>query len=374
MHATGPLAWAVMSGPPSSATPAAERLLNLVIALVNTPGRMTKEQVRSSVAGYDQSSVEAFERMFERDKDTLRDLGIPVLTVTGAAHGDDQGYRVDADAWELPPLELSAAQLGVLGLAARLWSDRTLQTDAARGLTKLRVVGEAAAQDDVVAGLTPRVHAGGPALAPLLDAAHERRVVAFTYRTASTGEVRRRQVEPWRLVASGGGWYLVGHDRDRGASRVFRLSRIVGAVRTVGEPDAFEVPAEADPVAMVAASQREGRRTAWLAVAPGRAGALRARAEQPGEPEEPSADVPAAPDPSAVPEGSELVAVPYERTAELAEEVAAYTDAVLVLGPADLRDAVVRRLRAAAALGAGPHAADPGEARPEPVEPVEHRG
>src|SRR5665648_760313 len=117
----------------SDALPPAERLLNLVIALVNTSGRMTKEQIRTSVAGYDrEGSTEAFERMFERDKETLRELGVPVVTVHSAAHGDDAGYRVDLDAYSLPPMELSAAQLGVLGLAAEFWQDQTLRTDAAR--------------------------------------------------------------------------------------------------------------------------------------------------------------------------------------------------------------------------------------------------
>src|SRR5690606_31208556 len=117
---------------------------------------------------------------------------------------------------------------GVLTLAAEFWQGQTLRTDADRALTKLRVVGATPSSTDVVAGLAPRLHPAGPSLAPLLDAAHERRVVTFTYRTASTGEVRSRSVEPWRLIASRGGWYLVGHDRDRGAPRVFRLSRIEG--------------------------------------------------------------------------------------------------------------------------------------------------
>ena len=104
----------------------AERLLNLVIALVNTAGRMTKEQVRTSVAGYQEApSDDAFERMFERDKDTLRDLGIPILTVTDAGHGDDIGYRVDLDAYALPPLDLTAAELGVLAMAAQVWQDQS---------------------------------------------------------------------------------------------------------------------------------------------------------------------------------------------------------------------------------------------------------
>jgi len=321
--------------------PPAERLLNLVIALVNTPGRMTKEQIRGSVAGYDrEGSTDAFERMFERDKDALRELGVPVVTVHGPAHADDVGYRVDLDAYALPTMELSAAQLAVLGLAAELWQDQTLRADAARALTKLRVVGTTPSATDALVGLAPRLHAAGPALGPLLDAAHARQLVEFTYRTASTGEVLRRQVEPWRIIASRGGWYLVGLDRGRGAPRVFRLSRIVGDVVATGAPEAFRVPAAADPMAMLVDAQHGADRVAWLAVAPDRAGALRSRAVE-------------APDgeraPAAAPAGRDLVVVPYDR--DLADEIAGYTDAVLVLGPDDLRDAVIRRLTAAAAMG-----------------------
>ncbi|WP_372595411.1 helix-turn-helix transcriptional regulator, partial [Actinotalea sp.] len=156
----------------SDSLPPAERLLNLVIALVNTTGRMTKEQIRSSVAGYEHApTTEAFERMFERDKDTLRDLGVPVLTVASAAHGDDLGYRIDADAYALPPMELSAAQLGVLALAAEFWQDQVLRPDAARALLKLSAVGVSAPQSDAVAGLAPRLLPAGPALGALLAAA-----------------------------------------------------------------------------------------------------------------------------------------------------------------------------------------------------------
>lgn len=321
----------------SETLPAAERLLNLVIALVNTTSPMSKEQIRTSVAGYHRTpSVDAFERMFERDKETLRDLGVPVLTVTGAAHGDEQGYRIDPDAYALAPMELSAAQLGVLGLAAQLWQDQSLRVEAGTALTKLRVVGDSPAEADAVLGLAPRMHPAGPALGPLLDATTARQAVAFTYRAASTGQVRGRVVEPWRLIANRGGWYLVGLDRDRGAARVFRLSRIVGAVTVVGEPRAFTVPAGVDPRAMVESAQEAEARTAWLAVAPGRGGALRARAQ----------DLAGGPQP---PPGWDLVAVPFTRASDLADEIVSYTDAVVVLEPESLRESVLRRLRDAVA-------------------------
>jgi proteasome accessory factor B len=325
----------------------AERLLNLVIALVNTAGRMTKEQVRTSVAGYQEApSDDAFERMFERDKDTLRDLGIPILTVTDAGHGDDIGYRVDLDAYALPPLDLTAAELGVLAMAAQVWQDQAVRADTTRALTKLRAVGEAPESSDLVAGLAPRVRAGGGAFGPLVDAVQARQTVRFTYRAATTGEVRERVVEPWKLLARRGGWVLVGRDRDRGASRSFRLSRIEGAVRTVGEPGSFQPPS-AEELAHALETWGSGpERIATLAILPERASAPRARA------------VPApadAPDRSADPvlAHRDLVHVPFRAEWELAEELVGYGDAVVVLAPSGLRSSVLHLLRTAATLDQG---------------------
>ncbi len=313
----------------------AERLLNLVIALLHTPGRMTKEQVRASVAGYgDASSDEAFERMFERDKDTLRELGVPVLTVTGSTHGDDVGYRIDRAAYALPPIQLSPAELGVVCVAAQFWQDRAARTDATRGLTKLRAVGTAPEEGDLLAGLAPQVQAGGAAFTPLLDAIQGRRVVRFTYRAASTGEVLDREVEPWRLLARSGGWVLVGRDRRRAAARSFRLARIEGSVSTVGGPWAFPAPDPDEVDRAVRSWDSESLRTAVLAVLPERAEALRARAAT-------VSDGPA---------GRDLVEVAYTSTRQLAAELVGYGEAVLVVGPDRLRDQVLTMLDRAARL------------------------
>ncbi|ACZ30803.1 transcriptional regulator protein-like protein [Xylanimonas cellulosilytica DSM 15894] len=324
--------------------PPAERLLNLVIALVNTSVSMTKQQVRQGVAGYgDAPSLEAFERMFERDKDTLRGLGVPVVTVDAGGHSDDVGYRIDNEAYALPAIDLTPAELGVLALAAQLWGDKTLRTDTSRAMTKLRAagtpgLGASGAAEDALVGLAPRVRAVGDAYGPLLDAVTERRTVRFRYRTASTGVLADRRVEPWRIAVRGGGWYLVGRDVDREAPRVFRLSRIEGRVRVGARPGAFAIPDHVDVDAVLGAAGQE--RVAVLAVVPERASAVRARA----------VEVPAHVPP--VPEGFDVVAIPFRSVTTLAEELAGYADAVVVLAPPELRADVVRRLQAAAALGA----------------------
>ncbi|GEL93524.1 helix-turn-helix transcriptional regulator [Cellulomonas composti] len=348
---------------------AAERLLNLVIALVNTTGRMTKEQVRTSVAGYHEADGgEAFERMFERDKDTLRELGIPLVTVTDPRHGDDIGYRVDLDAYELAPLELTPAELGVLALAAQLWQDRALRTDTSRALTKLRAVGQGAGATDLLPGLAPRVRPGGGALEPLLDAVQARRAVRFTYRAAATGEVRERVVEPWQLLGRRGGWVLIGLDRSRGAARSFRLSRIEGAVRAVGPDDAFGPPA-ADELERARAQWQGGgpERIATLAVAPERAGALRARAvAAPADAAELHGDPAFAP----LLVGRDVVHVTFRAGWELAEEVVGYGDAVLVLDPPDAREHAIALLRTAARLDEQPSDEQPSDEEPSDEQEV----
>lgn len=334
----------------------AERLLNLVIALVHTPGRMTKEQIRRTVAGYgDAATDDSFERMFERDKDTLRELGIPVTTVTSAGHGDDIGYRIDQDAYALPPLELTPAEMGALSLAAEFWQDRSVLADTSRALTKLRAVGAGggAGASDLAAGLAPRVRPGGEAFRPLLDAVQARQRVRFTYRAANTGEVRERLVEPWRLVARRGGWFLVGRDVDRGAPRSFRLSRIEGRVRTAGAAGAFDAPTPDETTTALRSWDAGQTRAAVLALLPERAEALRARGEPVSLPSGTGTGTGTDLDPvlRAVVADRDLVRVPYRATWELAEEVAGYGDAVLVAAPVELRDAVLRLLRVAARLG-----------------------
>ncbi|MCR6713349.1 MAG: hypothetical protein NVV57_11960 [Demequina sp.] len=121
-----------------------ERLLNLFIALSSTRARLTKQDIRSTVYGYDArmqgedaKADTAFERMFERDKEDLRRLGVPLQTVVDAAHGADIGYRIDPSAATMEPIDLTAAELAVLSLAVDYWRDAALGTDAKQAVTKV---------------------------------------------------------------------------------------------------------------------------------------------------------------------------------------------------------------------------------------------
>ena len=311
---------------------AAERMLDLVIALAHTRHRMTKAEIRAKVKGYDaSSSPEAFERMFDRDKEQLRDLGIPIVTLTDAVHEDEIGYRIDTAAYSLPPIDLTPAQMGVLSLASEVWQDSTFASSARRGLTKLRAVDSGSST--AAPGVALRVRGPDPAMSALLEAIADRAPVRFTYRAAYSGETTVRTVEPWRVHVRDRGWYLVGHDRDRGAQRSFRTSRIIGKVQRVGEPGTVTIPDQRPTT-----PERIFHTAVRLAVRPESAGALRARGSV-----ESSIETPVG--------VRDVVALDVSDVEYLADEIAGYGVSVIVLDPPELREAVLGRLRAVAALG-----------------------
>jgi proteasome accessory factor B len=310
--------------PPAHRT---ERLLNLVICLLSTRSWLTKEQIRAAVPQYAEcATTEAFDRMFERDKEDLRELGVPLVTGSHSSWFDDeQGYRIDRGAYALPDLEFTAEELAVLGLASRVWQQASLAGPAARALVKLKALG-VQTDDESLVGVEPRVRAAEPAFEPLYAATRDRTAVTFAYRSRE-GEASRRRLEPWVLTSRGGHWYVVGHDRDRGARRSFRLSRIEGPVQRAGPPGGYEVPADLDTADLVLPPPEPADgREALVRVRPGRAVLLRQRA------------VPA---PDGEAEGWDAVRVVVRDVHELAHELAGYGPDVLVVEPADLREEVV---------------------------------
>lgn len=331
----------------SANTSPQERLLNLVIGLASATRPVTRAQIYENFVGYKESkSQSAFERLFERDKDTLRRLGIPLITASTSTFDDEVGYLIDASKYALPPIELSPQQARIATLAATLWRDSALQDAAARGVTKLRAIGAS------MAGLTPPaldINPGAttPSFNDLLDAIQARREVHFTYRAASSGEETQRRVQPWRITGRRGAWYLSGFDLDRDAARVFRLDRIAGNVRARGPEQAFTPP---EPDAGVAELETLAQRRARVIVAQGRANALRLRADR-AVAIEAASDLPAAV--VANWPGAQVVELDVHDVSELARTIAGLGEHALVLEPADLQEGVVALLRGAASE-AGP--------------------
>ncbi|MDR1450680.1 MAG: WYL domain-containing protein, partial [Propionibacteriaceae bacterium] len=333
-----------------------ERLINLVICLLAARRRLTREQIRRSVEGYAGLTDAAFLRTFERDKDELRRLGVPIETGPTDPWSDEaDGYRIHRSDYELPALELTAAESTLLGLAAPVWQGAALGQATGRAIAKLRAAG-AEIGGERVAAVAPALPTREPAFAAFWQSWLTRTPIRFSYHG------KDRVLEPWRLQLRQGSWYVFGRDRAAGL-RCYRLSRVEGAPGLLSGEAPYAAASE-DELAEYARLDAEPSPVgeALLAIRPDAAPALRRRGR-------PTAAVPDGHEPVAVPEGYEPVAVPYSRDSEVVDEACSAGVGVIVLGPPGLRVQTLERLRQVAAAGQGASPAGRGHSAVGPAAP-----
>jgi predicted DNA-binding transcriptional regulator YafY len=327
-----------------------ERLLNLLIALLNTKYGLRRSELREKVYHDTTSSDVSFGRMFERDKGELRQFGFDVETVTDKGWGSDDPattrYRIGKESNRLPDVSLTPEECTVLILAAQLWEQAALGSAALNAVRKLQSAG-GLRDAELPAGVQPRIRPAGQAFEDLVAAIHARHAVTFRYLAGSTGKEEERLVEPWGLGSRFGQWYLVGQDRARKDKRFFRLSRLTSAV-TVLDKETFTPPEGFNVRAELASLEELPVRTAVVVVQKGRLLALRKRSA--------SAAGAAAESPASGQPGPdwERLSVPYRDAETLAEELASYGPRAVAISPPELVTAVRRRLAAAAEFAAAP--------------------
>jgi proteasome accessory factor B len=310
-----------------------ERLLSIVVLLLSTRRYLTAEQIRAAVHGYPDAE-DAFKRMFERDKEELRDLGIPLETGVNNVLDEEPGYRIKKQDYELPEIHLEADEAAVLGIAARVWQSAELAGAAAGALLKLKAAAAGTGLEDDQQprpGIEPRLTTAEPAFGPLLEAVRDRRPVTFNHKAPGRSDATRRELEPWGVVNRRGRWYVAGHDRTRDATRVFRLSRIEGPVKMSGPAGSITVPADADVRELVKAWDVVPPRDheAVLRVRSGAGYGVRRYAKT----DTPDGD------------GWDRVTVQFGDVPWYAEYLASFGPDVMVVGPPDLREAVISRLK-----------------------------
>lgn len=303
-----------------------ERLLNLVVMLMRG-GWVTRRELRATVPDYrDAPTEDSFQRMFERDKSELRDLGIPVETGPDGAQGDEVGYRVRRGDYGLPDISLDADDLTILAMAAKAWSDAALAQDARTAAAKLgALVEETSARE--VPELDIRLPEAGEWFGPVYAAIRDRCVLTFDYRNAEATTAAPRRVEPWALISRNGAWYIVGRDIDRGEPRAFRTARIHGRVPQAGPSGAFVRPERAEMDLQVGPiTDVTQHAQATVALAPGTGIVLRRRAR--------------AIEVGTGPAGSDLVTLDVADERALAMDIGALGGAAVAIAPPSLLAAV----------------------------------
>jgi len=217
-----------------------ERLVNLTIALLATKRYLTKSEIFRTVEGYE-GAPEAMERMFERDKDDLRSLGIAIeLGTFDPIFEDEAGYRITPASYQLNLGELDGTDISLLSLAASAWSGAALEKESTSALVKLASMG-IDSDSEPLSLLTPFASITNENFTLITHAILRRSEIEFEYVGADLSTQSRR-IAPYSLRGQSGSWYLVGLDREKDSQRTFRLDRIVSEVTVDKKGNTFEIP------------------------------------------------------------------------------------------------------------------------------------
>lgn len=289
-------------------------------ALLETERPLSAEQIRTQIEGYGEAGA-TFRRSFERDKDDLREMGIP-LSVEPIPGSDPplDGYRIRKSEYFLPDPGLEPDELAALHLAASAVRIEGMSESAA--LRKLGgVVGESSG--DAMVSIP-----ADPNLAVCFRAMTEQRLLEFSYSNAD------RVVEPRRLNFQRGNWYLSGYDRSRDDTRHFRLDRIQGGVKA-GDIDEFASVTEVKGVQLAGWELGdEPEKLARLLIDADQADWARHHVGEPAE---------------VFPDGSVILEIPVSNEAAFRGLVLTFLEHAEILEPVELRDGLVSWLEEVAA-------------------------
>jgi proteasome accessory factor B len=224
---------------------AVERLVNLAFYLAEAREPVSAERIRVDVSGYDgDQDREAFLRMFERDKDALRDAGFAIVA------DEDGAYRVDRSATFAADIELSSEEAAAVRAAgSALLGDPSFPfaLDLRLALAKIASALDSGQVASAARLADEEPERQGEAVALLSDAADRRKRTTFGY-TNSHGASAPHEIEPYGLFLHDGRWYVVGRDTAKDEARTYTVARMSDIELNAAKPKSsdFERPADFD--------------------------------------------------------------------------------------------------------------------------------
>ena len=301
-----------------------ERLINLTIALLATKRYLTKSEIFRTVEGYE-GSAETKERMFERDKDDLRSLGITIdVGSFDPLFNDEAGYRIRSESYQLDLGDITPTEMSLLSLAADAWQGAAFAEQAQSAILKLSSIGVPADPIDIP-GFSPKLSNSSKDLETISGAIGSSDYLVFDYLSPSLLS-ERREVIPIALSNKSGFWYVSGVDKAVQEVRTFRLDRVQGAITVLKNKEDFEFPTDFELDQTVASS---AIRFAIIDVRKGKGHAIRALAT------------------SVTDLGEwDQIKVPIYTIEYLTAQILWHGDDVFVHEPVDLRENVVQQLEA----------------------------
>ncbi len=301
-----------------------ERLVNLVIALLATKRYLTKSEIFRTIEGYEGSS-ESMERMFERDKDELRALGIEIeVSALDPLFDDEIGYRIRFENYVMDHSGFTTNEIAYMSLAAQVWKEEALSEIAQHAMRKLAGLASPIDISEIPA-IAPVLINAPKFLNEIIDCISKRRTIEFIY-LDSEMKTQSRQVNVYSYFSFKGNWYFSGLDLRKAEIRTFKCDRVVGDVSLSKGSETYEIPEKY--ISSTESEENTYELTAQLLVRKGRGSQLRNRASK-----------------IVTAEDFDAVDVPYSSENELLSLVLWHLDDVQVLAPSVLRDSVIKSLK-----------------------------
>ncbi len=251
----------------------AERLINLTMALLETRRPLGKEEIFANVAGYSGTS-EAMERMFERDKDDLRDLNIEILVEAKDKYFDDEvGYRIAKVNFEMPMTDFTSSEIYWLSVAANIWRGAALENLAQDALFKIQSTNAEYLPLEPLASM-PIIQTSEPIFFALWSSINQKEFISFQYKGID-GVIANREVAPYSLVSRRGHWYLIAKEISSNEFKRFRLSRFQSQPEIVSAENAFEISVDYDVNDYIKDISEHLIEKAEILMKPGAGGAIR---------------------------------------------------------------------------------------------------
>jgi predicted DNA-binding transcriptional regulator YafY len=205
-----------------------ERILNLFFVLLNSKRPIPRHEIKQRVSGYEECESEtAFERMFERDKDELRNTGIKIDTVPVDPLFDDElGYQVDSNTFLTKTVEWTPSERAILSLASTTWH-RTEFENLAKSAT-LKTGGSINAE--LIEENTENYSGELLKFRSIMKSLNTKSIMDFWYVSFDDNEPKSRQVIPRKLYRQGDNWYFDAYELISMTWKTYQTSRIVGEI------------------------------------------------------------------------------------------------------------------------------------------------
>jgi len=298
-----------------------ERLINLTLGLLSSKRFLTKNEIFKNIAGYS-GSPETMERMFERDKDELRSMGIEIeVGQLDPLFEDELGYLIKSSSIQIQPNEFTKDELLLMTMAANVWKESAFSDISKNALMKVSSIDSEIGLNAVALSMIDDEGLNSDRFQRIIDAIQSKKYISFLYNN------RSRVMAPFALKSSGGFWYLIGQEQGQ-PIKVFKIIRIQSEIVVEKNHSQFEIPADFKVDEFLKNAPSNQTHTTKLLIRENRVNALRSR----GTVQENA-------------NGWDTLEMTFDDLEQMIREILWFGDDIMVLSPPELRSEVTSRLR-----------------------------